>query len=273
MIVKTMKIRQLGDALLKQGHTPFLSFLAPAVPASARCTSFPLHFRPDALKSRGTDRRYLGTRTSPRQKQSTATAIQDESVPDIPAPQHAQNPNTRKRDEHTENLRNLMDSISAPRPNKRINANRPPPHDSESPQRSPDLMKTARNMDRNNHVGRQQGRIVNHLAEGDPSLLTLLKDSTNKVSKLEPRPPPLRLDAYMGRSVAIKKGVPLWQALRYLDIKLKVNKVKKDMQKQQFHERPGLKRKRLRRERWRRTFKDGFKAVVDKVQSMRRQGW
>jgi len=51
------------------------------------------------------------------------------------------------------------------------------------------------------------------------------------------------------------------------------NKVKTDWVTQRFHERPGLKRKRLKRVRWRRRFMDGFKAAVTKVKELKKQGW
>ena len=43
--------------------------------------------------------------------------------------------------------------------------------------------------------------------------------------------------------------------------------------RQRFHEREGLKRKRLRNERWRRRFKEGFQRAVGRVVGMKRQGW
>ena len=46
-----------------------------------------------------------------------------------------------------------------------------------------------------------------------------------------------------------------------------------DSTRQRFHERGGLKRKRLRRERWRRRFMEGFKGTVGRVKGLRNQGW
>ena len=50
------------------------------------------------------------------------------------------------------------------------------------------------------------------------------------------------------------------------------NKVKSDAHRQKFHERKGLKKKRLRSERFRKRFKEGFKKMVGVVLDMRRQG-
>lgn len=49
--------------------------------------------------------------------------------------------------------------------------------------------------------------------------------------------------------------------------------VARDARMQKFHERPGLRRKRLRGERWRKAFNEGFYAVLERVRELRRQGW
>jgi len=49
--------------------------------------------------------------------------------------------------------------------------------------------------------------------------------------------------------------------------------VKADFAYQRYHERGGLKRKRLRRERWRKRFSEGFKATIARVRELTRQGW
>jgi len=87
--------------------------------------------------------------------------------------------------------------------------------------------------------------------------------------------PPLRLGPSVGRSVAVEpeRGIDLGRAFRNLDINCARNTVKGDFMRQRFHERPGLKRKRLRSVRWRRRFKEGFRAMVGKVEEMRKSGW
>lgn len=79
----------------------------------------------------------------------------------------------------------------------------------------------------------------------------------------------------LGRTVEImpERGFDLGRALRSLEINCAVNNVRNDLQKQRFHERPGLRRKRLKSVRWRRNFRQGFKDVVAKVKTMRRKGW
>ncbi|KAI4194013.1 MAG: hypothetical protein LQ350_008038, partial [Teloschistes chrysophthalmus] len=79
----------------------------------------------------------------------------------------------------------------------------------------------------------------------------------------------------LGRTVEVapERGLDLGRAIRSLEIECSVNRVRDDRARQRFHERGGLKRKRLKSLRWRRNFKQGFKAVVAKVKAMRRKGW
>lgn len=79
----------------------------------------------------------------------------------------------------------------------------------------------------------------------------------------------------VGRTVEVnpRKRVDLSRALRNLNYQCAVNNVRRDQRQQRFHERPGLKRKRLRRENYRARFKQGFRLLVAKVKHMKKQGW
>lgn len=85
----------------------------------------------------------------------------------------------------------------------------------------------------------------------------------------------LRLRPGIGRTVHCGKGtsVDLARGLQLLGSHVRKNRVAQDLMRQRFHERPGLKKKRLRRERWRSRFKDGFKATCGRVRELARQGW
>lgn len=82
-----------------------------------------------------------------------------------------------------------------------------------------------------------------------------------------------RLRPVIGRTVELGGKTDVARALALLNMKCAVNKVKLDFNKQKFHERPGLKKKRLRRERWRVRFKGGFKATCARVRDLAQQGW
>ena len=79
----------------------------------------------------------------------------------------------------------------------------------------------------------------------------------------------------IGRTVEVDvtRGVDFGRALKHLDIACAQNRVKQDLAQQRFHERPGMKRKRLKSERWRKLFRDSFRATVGRVKVMRRKGW
>ncbi|KAL8696589.1 MAG: hypothetical protein Q9201_007585 [Fulgogasparrea decipioides] len=122
--------------------------------------------------------------------------------------------------------------------------------------------------------GSRQGRIFRGMvmpqAQNAPAEQSALhiEEPTRAVATIKSRPS-------LGRTVEVvpERGLDLGRALRSLEINCAVNNVRGDALKQKFHERPGLKRKRLKSVRWRRNFKQGFKAVVAKVKAMRRKGW
>ena len=86
---------------------------------------------------------------------------------------------------------------------------------------------------------------------------------------------PVKLNSSVGRTIKVdtSRGMDVGRAFRSLEMKCAQNSVKRDFMRQRFHERPGLKRKRLKSERWRKRFKEGFRGTVAMVKKMRAQGW
>lgn len=86
---------------------------------------------------------------------------------------------------------------------------------------------------------------------------------------------PMRLDFTVGRMVKVNaaRNMDVGRAFRALDGLVKRNRIKAEFMRQRFHERPGLKRKRIKRERWRKHFKEGFKGMIALVKKMKKQGW
>lgn len=108
------------------------------------------------------------------------------------------------------------------------------------------------------------------------SLQTRQTAQSVKVTNLRPRAVrTIESSPSVGRTVELNpnRGVDLARALRQLRFECTKNNVLKDQFRQRFHERPGIKRKRLKRERWRVRFNQGFRAMVQKVLAMRRKGW
>ena len=83
----------------------------------------------------------------------------------------------------------------------------------------------------------------------------------------------MRLTPSTGRTVVITERIDVGRGFRLLDQSCSRNRVKADFAYQRYHERGGLKRKRLRRERWRKRFSEGFKATIARVRELTRQGW
>lgn len=88
-------------------------------------------------------------------------------------------------------------------------------------------------------------------------------------------PAPFRLGPTLGRTIKVTPDsrVDVGTAFRHLASLCAQNKVRGDLMSQRFHERPGLKRKRLKSQRYRLRFKAAFKETIQRVQKMRRMGY
>jgi len=111
---------------------------------------------------------------------------------------------------------------------------------------------------------------INNMLTPELDKLTRPKKKANDSLKI---PPAMRLTPSTGRTVSVYPGVDVGRAFSLLSQSCSRNNVRRDSVQQRFHERPGLKRKRLRRVRWRKSFSQGFKAVVARVKKLRNQGW
>ena len=85
----------------------------------------------------------------------------------------------------------------------------------------------------------------------------------------------IRSSPMVGRTINLNpdKGIDFGRGLTLLQQRVVQSRIPQTLYKQRFHERPGLKRKRLKSERWRRYFKQGFDAMVTRVKQMKAQGW
>lgn len=102
----------------------------------------------------------------------------------------------------------------------------------------------------------------------------LMKDiSKNIRGAPPPERAPMRLTPTTGRTVHITPNLDLARGLQLLDQSIRRNKIRATSNSQRFHERPGLKRKRLKSIRWRKRFLLGFKATVNRVKQLKKQGW
>ncbi|KAL2885254.1 Ribosomal protein S21 [Ceratocystis lukuohia] len=114
----------------------------------------------------------------------------------------------------------------------------------------------------------------------DRSGLTSLLNTDQQISGLSnplPKRPrykqAVRLAPSTGRTVHLTSHTDASMALRILNTRVRQNGLPKLVRLQRAHERPGLKRKRLKSERWRARFRESFLSTVSRVQELTRQGW
>lgn len=97
---------------------------------------------------------------------------------------------------------------------------------------------------------------------------------TLKERHVEPRAQrTIKSNPSLSRTVEISSKADLGAGFERLRFFVRDNQIRHDQQMQRFYERPGMRRKRLRRERWRARFKENFHNAVEKIKAMRRMGW
>ncbi|KAI9726562.1 MAG: hypothetical protein M1828_000929 [Chrysothrix sp. TS-e1954] len=107
------------------------------------------------------------------------------------------------------------------------------------------------------------------------SLVEKPRGLTPGAQALITRPPPFKLKPSLGKVIEVNeaKKMDVGRAFRVLNGKCSQEGVFQMVRLQRFHERPGLKRKRLRMSRWRRRFQESFRGTVGRVEALRRKGW
>jgi hypothetical protein len=85
----------------------------------------------------------------------------------------------------------------------------------------------------------------------------------------------LHLSAKTGRTLPVNPASPQDLATKLMGIQRICNnaQLKQRASKQRFHERGGLRRKRLKSERWRARFLVQFREVIHRVKKLAKQGW
>ncbi|KAF8559555.1 hypothetical protein OG21DRAFT_1502796 [Imleria badia] len=91
---------------------------------------------------------------------------------------------------------------------------------------------------------------------------------SDKSDNLKLPPPP---DTWTGRRLAVRNG-DLQNAFQQLNLRLRQNRVAKEIALTVRHEKKGDKRARLRSERWRKRFADAVRKKVQLVSTIRRRG-
>lgn len=276
-----MEIRRFGDTLFRYRISPLLSFHLPSV------SSLPLHTTATCHKSysapgnistsRGTTaerlaRRYASS-TAANNTTTSGSSHKEEPPQDSPSASDAFGPAIDKL------LRDTLNDRPSP------GGTRERTSDYINPYRIGKTSSDSVTDVFNRTFGKQkptQGAFASAMEMPNSSSTSSTKVSKDVSSTLiNPQEPATRASLTVrsrpsvGRTVEInpERGVDLGRGLQKLEVTCYLNNVRIDAARQKFHERPGLKRKRLKSERWRKKFQIGFRHVVGKVKVMRRKGW
>jgi small subunit ribosomal protein MRP21 len=267
-----MEIRRVGDAILRSQISP-LTFLTPSTPS--RCPSIAQR-----------------TLNSPHRKQlhrlfasSARCAAKSASVTTSASPpvQDAIGDTSEKTSKPLDWLAGSSSSRAS-----RLSSHQAQPDNratSSNATQSELLMNKGNSADdllRGLNAARAASRSSNNLDVDrmafpqTPKLevADLMKDISKNINNAPPPArTPMRLTPSTGRTVYITPQIDVGKGFRLMEQLVARNKVKSTFNYQRFHERPGLKRKRLHSLRWRKRFMAGFKAAVNRVKQLKKQGW
>ena len=240
-----MEIRRIGEGVLRCLDAPLLPFLAPS------------------LKTRT----HLSNRRTGRRPFTVSTSLSDDRSP---PPQRSSNDSftasINKNPQITDLLDNVFGYKGSPGPQK-------------SPLSSADLVQKSYEEDiyrpENESRASRQGSISSSMKMPNDASPASTRSTSHAVSAKLPAPrntATIKSRPSLGRTVNVT-AAGVARALQVLAREVRDNNVRADQKRQRFHERAGLKRKRLKSERWRKRFQIAFRATVQKVQEMRRKGW
>ncbi|EPE06495.1 ribosomal protein s21 [Ophiostoma piceae UAMH 11346] len=124
---------------------------------------------------------------------------------------------------------------------------------------------------RNSQHGRGAGQGQGAAANGSSF------DKYNEMNSLEfnqkSRELPFPLKPEAGKTTYVSNRTDVASAFRLCNVTLSLNRTRNYWNKQRFHERPGLRRKRLATQTWRRKFRTCMVTTVKRVKDLARQGW
>lgn len=269
----TMSSRSLGELLLRPSplaRTPLCQ------------TSSIKRIAPSWTAQRSISNTSSQSAAQPRRKDDSSDSA---SQPKEPEPRQTPVRFTAPRQSSQNETTSAIDSLFGDMPNRRRPTTYAPPTQSSSS----DEVRAARG----NHVfgagfgisSGRRNRSPPKLNFDDMALPTDLLDPnlSNKPSEsaslatqqAETFASYPRLNPTYGRTVELdaSKGRDLVRGIGMLGSLMARNKIRHEMMKQRFHERGGLKRKRLASERWRARFKKGFGDVTRRVSELTGKGW
>jgi len=279
-----MELRCLGEPLMRFRAPPLLSFLAPSVASAWRQPT--ASRRAHVVFSSSSNHFRHGFHSTPSQSSSDSKADLDflDDIPEKPPSRPSQDSSSARKTDNISKIDSLLNStFNVPNPEKRQPYT--PPTESSASMLDTQF-KASQYYNMRERGNRSPGSLARSMNFPDVPGAKTSSDLSSAMNEDQPRRQidlsearrskrTVRARASVGRTVEIDadRGFDFGRALRTLDIQCAINRVRADQQRQRFHERPGMKRKRLKSERWRRLFRESFKATVGRVKEMRRKGW
>ena len=282
-----MELRKFGDPLLRSRMPPLFSFLAPSVHSLWRSRTAFRQVRLPMPKSPGYHRSNFHTTARQHRENDSTAADLDFLEPPPPKPTKTSGPLSSERRPHGDILGSRLDSLL----NSTFRAANPPANPRKSGQadtmsgrafRADTMIENAfrdsiRKRDADKHYYDIAGKMQFPPQEmsgagtslGAPQSTEIIRRGARRATRT------VRSSPSVGRAIEVvpERGMDVGRALKSLNKLCLRNKVAADVRSQRFHERPGMKRKRLKSQRWRRQFKASFQATVMRVKEMRRKGW
>ncbi|KAL2061542.1 hypothetical protein VTL71DRAFT_6919 [Oculimacula yallundae] len=251
-----MEIRRVADALLRSQTTPLAAFLSPATTG---------RWGYKGCLNRQTQRQFTSSvhRNALRPSATTTSTPPTSAEASIPSPESAEAQSGLQ-----EQAKNLG-WTARPRPGGYGTPTMAPERERtfNGGSSALDLLKTL-------NAKRDSGRMdIGRMR--DISSPGMFKESMTPQELGVPKAPrkPILLNPSTGRTVAVTSQIDVAKSFRLMEMSCARNRIRSDSMRQRFHERGGMKRKRLRRERWRTRFLEGFKATVLRVKQLKHQGW
>ena len=267
-----MELRTLGDPLLRSRMPPLFPFLAPSAHSSWRSRTAFRQVRPPMPKSPGYHWNFHTAARQHRENDPTAADLDFSETPP-PKPTNISRPQSSESRSGDNLLGSQLDSLlnstfrgANPRKTGRADAM------IESAFRD-----SIRKRDADKHYADIAGKMQFPPQEMSGTGTSLgASQSTGNIRRGTRRTTrTVRSSPSVGRAIEVvpERGMDVGRALKSLHRLCLRNKVAADFRSQKFHERPGMKRKRLKSQRWRSQFKASFHATVLRVKEMRRKGW
>ena len=280
-----MEIRLIREPLVRSRMPPLLSFLTPSIPPLWRSTTVSrqvLLLMPKSLRS--TSSTFHTTACERAETSSTAADLdflEDKARSKLKQTSPSPASQRRPRDDIIgSQLDSLLDA-TFPTPNLTQRKPSEPAEESSATMIETAFQNSIRTRDPSKYyqeiARKMQFPPEKMTSAGTPGIASRdayrTLEYTQKKAKRATRT--VRSRPTVGRTIEVipERGVDFGRALRNLEISCAINRVRQDLSRQRFHERPGLKRKRLKSERWRKMFKESFRATVMRVKEMRRKGW